>query len=762
MLYERFAQLPFVSDLPSFEKSCRQILNVIILQVRRNQEKVKAHAQKIGIEVVVMSLFLFLTLILLYPFSVLRMGTHLLGTQEGDVWQNLWGLWWTRESILSLRNPYYTNHIYYPYGTDLLMHTLCPLSGIVTIPVQLTMGLVFSYNLLAIVSFVIGCYGAYRLALYHTIDRKASFFSGLVFGFSTYHFAHLYGHMNLISIQWIPFYVLFLIKMRHQESSRNVLYAAIFLTLNCFMADLQYVVYLGLFTLFFLVYELVSNRKHIVVFSRSLIMMGALFFLFSSFMLIPLLYGWLTGKYDYATEGSRNFQVLWSADLLAFFLPSNLNPIFGRLYVGRGWIATILGGPENTLYIGYTVWALFAYAALKLRRNTRFFLITCLAFMILSLGPMLRVMGSTEFTVFNVNIPLPGILLYYIFPMLRVPSRLVLMSTLCFAIISAVSLKHITSLFSSSRNGKMISILFVSLISVAFLAEINNVPYPVIEDTSIPQFYYELAKKNGTFAILDLPLWYEAISRYMYYSTASGKPLVEGIISRPNPVNVQLLHSIPIVVQTNSILEVGEPIYANVILQNPNITNLNAFHHFGVRYIIVHKYYITGSAFTKLTQYLTSLIGQPIYSDERIDAYEVTVTELQGLFVFLLNGWWTPAEHWDGIPTVWMKKTGQIEVVSETPQTVCLRFHAYTWNKNPNAYTLVFLNNDFVGAFQACSTCFTPIVIPNLHLKIGTNTLSFQSNQTFVPAEVTESLDTRLLSIAIRNLELTKSIEKGQ
>ena len=35
---------------------------------------------------------------------------------------------------------------------------------------------------------------------------------GLVFAFAPYHSAHLFGHMNLASMQWIPFYVLFLLK----------------------------------------------------------------------------------------------------------------------------------------------------------------------------------------------------------------------------------------------------------------------------------------------------------------------------------------------------------------------------------------------------------------------------------------------------------------------------------------------------------------------------------------------------------------------
>ena len=65
-----------------------------------------------------------------------------------------------------------------------------------------------------------GGYGAYLLALY--VLRQASsasfssmrnaqlaaFVGGAIFTFSPYHMAHLLGHMQLIALEWIPFYAL--------------------------------------------------------------------------------------------------------------------------------------------------------------------------------------------------------------------------------------------------------------------------------------------------------------------------------------------------------------------------------------------------------------------------------------------------------------------------------------------------------------------------------------------------------------------------
>src|SRR3990170_4481845 len=83
-------------------------------------------------EVLVLVLYLILTLVLLYPFSILKMSTQLIG-DGGDAYQSLWNLWWVKRSLLSLENPYVTSFLYYPYGADLYVHSLSPAAGFLTI-----------------------------------------------------------------------------------------------------------------------------------------------------------------------------------------------------------------------------------------------------------------------------------------------------------------------------------------------------------------------------------------------------------------------------------------------------------------------------------------------------------------------------------------------------------------------------------------------------------------------------------------------------
>ena len=177
----------------------------------------KTALRRFWAELLVLALYFILTLTMLFPFSVLRIGSSLIGG-GGDAWQGLWNLWWVKQSLFSLANPFKTNYVFYPNGADLYIHSLSPAAGFLSIPLQTTIGLIATYNCLVILSFVLGGYGAYRLSYYITSNKMASFFSGLVFGFSSYHLlVRAFGHLNLVTIQWIPIYVLFLLKMRKES-----------------------------------------------------------------------------------------------------------------------------------------------------------------------------------------------------------------------------------------------------------------------------------------------------------------------------------------------------------------------------------------------------------------------------------------------------------------------------------------------------------------------------------------------------------------
>jgi hypothetical protein len=716
------------------------------------QHFIRASAKKVWKDTLVILLFSALTLILLYPFSLFKMDTQLIGSDVGDSYQNLWNLWWVKHSMLSMSNPFATNLLFYPNGADLYVHSLSPAAGFFTIPFQQAFGLVFSYNLIVLLSFVLGGYGAYRLALHITRDWRASFFAGLVFAFSSYHFARAIAHMNLVSVQWLPFYVLFLLKMRDEPSLKNTFLAVTFLSLTAFAADLQYVLFLGIFTLFYLLYELALNREQIRKFLLRVGLMTVTFAGVLFLFLPPLMIGFFTGKYAYAAAAPSD-SVTLSSDLLAFFTPSSGNLFFGK------YVESIIGGfssvklwPIEVTYIGYTCLALAVFAAVKVWKTARFWLLSALAFMVLSLGPVLHVLGVSVFTPFQVNVPLPELVLYYVFPIFRAPSRFIVVAMLCLAVLAAMSLKYANSWIARQKRGKILGLLFFAVLCVSLLAESNMSPYPVVEDTSIPQFYYQLSRMNETFAVLDLPQTYAANNLYMYYGTASEKPLLGGSISRVPMESLRPLLAVPIVAQAGYLMTGGklmEP--TDIVLQDLNFTNLYTLQLYNVRYVILHKDLLDNATLGNLTAYMNSMFGSPVYSDAKIVSFE-TKPPAQPGFVALVGDGWRDLESRDGAPTRWMSSNATINLVSPAPRYYTLNFTVGTENANK---TLSVSVNGRLLAELPVSKAEHFRYLMSIFLHEGENELTFSCDQAFVPAEgAANSLDNKLMTVFVQNVDL--------
>ena len=155
----------------------------------------------------VLALYALLALAMTWPLAR-QVGTAIPG-DSFDGWQNVWNLWWMREAwLVQHGSAYFTSLLHAPTGVDLRFQTMAPFNGLATLPIQLTAGLLPAYNAAVLLSFVLGGYGAYLLALYALRVRcqvsvrfrcqvssfhAAAFLAGVIFAFSPYHFAHTAG-----------------------------------------------------------------------------------------------------------------------------------------------------------------------------------------------------------------------------------------------------------------------------------------------------------------------------------------------------------------------------------------------------------------------------------------------------------------------------------------------------------------------------------------------------------------------------------------
>ena len=127
---------------------------------------------------------------------------------ETDAFIGTWDLWWTARAIGSGQNPYFTDMLFAPEGTDLSLHTHAVTEGVLFLPVLAVFGMdgppgIFGvYNCIVLLSFLLTAYFAYRLALTLTASRDGSILAGLVVGFSNFRFANTV-RLHVLSMEWL-------------------------------------------------------------------------------------------------------------------------------------------------------------------------------------------------------------------------------------------------------------------------------------------------------------------------------------------------------------------------------------------------------------------------------------------------------------------------------------------------------------------------------------------------------------------------------
>jgi hypothetical protein len=144
-----------------------------------------------------------------YP-AILHFSSHFYA-DTGDGMQNVWNIWWVNKAITQLHQlPWYTRYLHYPFGVSLIGHTLNSFNGFIAIPLLNFLSLTQAYNAIVICSFVVGGFTMFLLARYQTKSYWASIIAGFIFTFSNYHFAHAGCHLQLVALEWIPLYLLYL------------------------------------------------------------------------------------------------------------------------------------------------------------------------------------------------------------------------------------------------------------------------------------------------------------------------------------------------------------------------------------------------------------------------------------------------------------------------------------------------------------------------------------------------------------------------
>jgi len=679
-----------------------------------------------------MPLFLYslLAVLVTYPL-ILHFGSRL-PSDGGDALQNYWNYWWTGRALATGQNPYWTPYLYAPYGAPLYLHTLNLFNGVVSLPVQWAFGLIPAYNSVVFLSFILAGYFAYLLVAKVSGSRLAGFVGGVVYAFGSYQMTHLLGHMNLLASEWMPAYILCLIRAAGASGRRRTRYAlaAVAALLLLMLCDWQYVIFAALFTLLYAPVVSLARR------SWSPFLVAAAIGLLWTLLAAPLIWPTIAQIRSGTTDPPTAAQVRQhSADLLAFVTPSQLATVWQPALAalrGRIWQPDNEGG----IFLGFLPLILAAVALWRDPRRARPWALAAALFAILALGPTLQVGGTDR------GLPLPYLLFQYV-PFLsvaRVPDRLSLIVTLCLAILVGIALVSLARRFER-RIGARGRVAVVAALVAVLLIEHLAIPFP-LEAVSPAPFYQRLAASGEPGTVLELP-YCKQCSLTNYRQTVHEHPTIGGYISRrlAYPIRDSPLYR-ELSTDPDITPAVGQGIVGRQILA-----------YAAVRWLVVFRAEAEGDS--GVERFLARFAEPtPLYQDAEMTVYRPLPPTGIAQFLAPLSGWYPSERAADtGVRFRWLAETGVTEVWSfaDASREYTLRFDTFTY-QTPRRLE-VLLDGRSLGSWQVTGP--RTIELP-LTLAPGAHRLEFRALDppTQPSALDPASKDDRALSIAIANLTL--------
>ena len=437
-----------------------------------------------------------------------------------DGLQNVWNLWWVRHAVVDLgQSPWHTDVLHFPYGVTLLGHTLNPFNGFLGILLQGFLSLNQTFNFLVVFAFVIGAYTAFLLAYRLTGAVGPSLIAGAIYSFSSYHFAHLHGgHLQLISLQWIPLFVLCFYNLLEKPRLHWSLAAALCLLL-VMLCDYYYLFFCILAGLWMAIWKTIKERRPLLLIAKSHFLPVSVFCLLAIVFCGPLIVSLLLANRADPLIGAHP-ALQYSLDLTAIALPGTTVRL-GAWF--KDWLPAFRAGPYETSSLGLALFILIGIVIRKRKQmpglSLLLWLPMLLFFWVMSLGPRLHVWGE----VYS-SIVLPYAAFAAVFPPLKmggVPVRMMIMVILCAAILAAFSFAWL--LAKPDRKT-------VAVVALLGLMALEHFPaaMPAIRMETPPWVRAIKALPKGL-GVIDTK---SSMTPSLYYQTIHEKPLAGGYVSR--------------------------------------------------------------------------------------------------------------------------------------------------------------------------------------------------------------------------------------
>lgn len=505
----------------------------------RGNQQVKTSQRQ---SVYALACYTLLALLVTYPMP-LQMGEQVIANGPGQVdsYLGIWNVWWTAHALSSGQNPFVTPLLFHPQGLDLFWQTLSLPQGLLALPVTLTAGPLPAYNLLILLSFILGGYFAFlfiRYALRDGADPQRTYLvalvGGAVYALAPFHMQKvLDAQLEVASVQWLPLWALATLVLLERQRWYWVLLSG---------ATLLWV---GLGTWYYGLFALIATGFMAGLWALQSVARPqsryALRLPCSGFMLEPVTLLWglapimvwflvmaprllqLIGAGDTLLGDTRTEQQAY-ADLISFWLPNPNHPLWGAS-VSAFYEQRHPGEILWNVALGLVGIALALYGvAVAWRMHWRWLLLGCFA-AAMALGSEVIIAG------WRTGLPGPYALIRDL-PGVRSshrPNHFVLISILTTALFAALGTRALLAALPRARAPWAAAALLVAIVAIDGWAS----PLPLFQ-RPLPQAFQSLPAPPG--GLLPVPPHLNfSNSEHLWHQTRHAQPIIGGFIGREPP-----------------------------------------------------------------------------------------------------------------------------------------------------------------------------------------------------------------------------------
>ncbi len=451
--------------------------------------------------------------------------TDRLPAGDNDLWQSYWNFWWWRTALFERGQlPYSTDLLYQPGPVSLAFHTHSEANVIPTLPIQLALGVPAAFNTALLLSYVLCGWGGYFLAREIVGENRSALVAGLVLMFHPQRVEQSLEHLNLVSFQAMPFFLVFFLRLLRTGGWKNGLAAGLLYALNALYSWHNGLLVLP-FALVLFAQALWRGERNGGRPRPRISLDAALAGCIALACMLP--FAWPMIREILA--GETYFQkppINRAIDPLFLLVPSESHPLWGRLFSGlyerlRGYAAA-----GFTCYAGSIALGLWLAGGWWSRMRSPWKLWTfffCLA-IVLAMGDSLASSGHDS----GIWLPFAGLRSVPILSTIRIPNRFIVPAMLSLSVLAAIGARELARRADARRPGagRWANVGLLVLIALDFLA----VPFPLRE---LPRpAWLEAVIEAPDGLLLDVPGGHRARgAEDMYFQTIHHRPMVGGYTS---------------------------------------------------------------------------------------------------------------------------------------------------------------------------------------------------------------------------------------